>query len=366
MARTTTKKPGRAAARGRRIAVTGATGNIGLTLVSALADDPAVEEVVGIARRRPFLEIDGVRWVSADVAGDDLVPLFDGVDAVVHLAWLLQPSSDPALLWRVNVEGSQRVFRAAAAAGAGALVHASSVGAYAPGRRRGPVDESWPTTGVASSTYSRHKAYVERVLDGFSAASPEVRVVRLRPGLALQRAAATEIRRMFFGPLLPSLALDRRLLVFFPRLRGLRFQAVHSADLAEAFRLAVLGEAEGAFNIAAEPVLGTDELALVFGARAVPTLRAPLRALAAMTWRLGLQPTEPGWLDLLLSLPVMDLSRARDELGWQATTSADDALAELLDGIRDGATHGTPPLQGTPFSSASRGASNQQARVPLN
>jgi hypothetical protein len=41
----------------------------------------------------------------ADVAGSDLVRLFRGADAVVHLAWLIQPARDPDLLWRVNVQG---------------------------------------------------------------------------------------------------------------------------------------------------------------------------------------------------------------------------------------------------------------------
>src|SRR4051794_38947946 len=104
-----------------RIAVTGATGNIGLSLLQAVAADPAVDEVLGIARRKPFLDIDKVRWVTADVAVDDLVPAFTGADVVVHLAWLIQPSHDVNVQWRVNVEGSARVFDAAARAGVGAI-----------------------------------------------------------------------------------------------------------------------------------------------------------------------------------------------------------------------------------------------------
>ena len=82
----------------------------------------------------------------------------------------------------MNVEGSRRVFIAAAAAGAPALVYASSIGAYAPGPKDHGVNESWPTTGIPSSFYSRDKAEVERLLDRFEAEHPAVRVVRLRPG----------------------------------------------------------------------------------------------------------------------------------------------------------------------------------------
>jgi nucleoside-diphosphate-sugar epimerase len=68
------------------------------------------------------------------------------------------------------------------------------------------------------------------------------------------------------------------------------------------------------------------------------------RRVAGASWRLHLQPTEPGWLDMARAVPVMDTARARRELGWEPTRGADEALLELLDGIRDGAEYPTPPL----------------------
>jgi nucleoside-diphosphate-sugar epimerase len=265
---------------------------------------------------------------------------------VVHLAWTLLPSRDAARLERVNVDGSRRVFEAAATAKVGAVVYASSVGAYSPGPKAERVDESWPTDGLASSTYSRQKAAVEHELDRFSDANPSVRVVRLRPGLVLQREAATEVRRLFLGPFVPGVLVRRRLIAVVPRLRGLRFQVVHAADAADAFVRSALGDASGAFNLAAEPVLDAAELARVVGAHTVPLPRIPARAMVDLTWRFRLHPAEPAWLDLLLSVPVMDTTRAQRDLGWAPVHSAGDALLEMLDGIRDGAGFGTPPLQG--------------------
>src|SRR5689334_19540362 len=113
-----------------RVVVAGATGNVGSGLTRLLAADPAVESIVGIARRRPELTLSKTAWVEADVATDDLGQYFRGADAVVHLAWLLQPSHDLDAIREVNVVGSSRVFEAAAKAGVGALVYASSVGTY--------------------------------------------------------------------------------------------------------------------------------------------------------------------------------------------------------------------------------------------
>jgi nucleoside-diphosphate-sugar epimerase len=131
-----------------RVVVVGATGNVGTSVVSALAADPAVDSVVGIARRPRAPRMQKVEWLRGDVSVPGLAASFDGADAVVHLAWLLQPSRDEPLLRAVNVEGSARVFSAVAQAGVPALVYASSVGAYAPSRRGHAVDESWPATGI--------------------------------------------------------------------------------------------------------------------------------------------------------------------------------------------------------------------------
>ena len=90
-------------------------------------------------------------WVTADVVTDDLEGVFEGVDCVVHLAWLIQPARDQRTLQAVNVEGSARVFQAAGSAGVSSLVYASSVGAYSPGPKDAQVDESWPTDGIESA-----------------------------------------------------------------------------------------------------------------------------------------------------------------------------------------------------------------------
>ena len=327
-----------------RVVVTGATGNVGTSVLDALARDEAVESIVGVARRLPDLVLPKTSWRAADVATDDLATIFEGADCVIHLAWLIQPGRDLETLEAVNVEGSARVFAAVAAAGVGSLVHASSVGAYSPGPKDRRVDEDWPAEGIPSAYYARQKAEVERRLDLFELAAPDVRVVRLRPALIFKRAAASAIRRLFVGPLLPSPLARRSLIALVPDVDRLVFQAVHSSDVGEAYRLAATGDARGPFNIASEPVLDPRTLADALGARPVPFHAGALRALADVSWRLHLQPTEPGWLDMARAVPVMDTTRARRELGWTPTRGADEALLELIEGIRDGADFPTPPL----------------------
>jgi nucleoside-diphosphate-sugar epimerase len=327
-----------------RVAVVGATGNVGTSVLLSLIDEPAIDSILGIARRRPSLELPKVEWAAADVRSADLTQLFAGADAVIHLAWAIQPSRDESETESVNVVGSERVFGAVAQAGVPRLVYASSVGAYSPGPKDRLVDESHPTQGVPTSFYSRHKAAVERILDRYEAATPSVSVVRLRPALIFKRDAAAEIRRLFAGPLLPNALMSRSLIPVVPAIPGLRFQAVHSLDVGAAYVKAVLSDVTGAFNIAADPVLDPDRIGRLLGARPIKVPSGLVRALASATWKLRLQPTPPGWLDLALETPLMSSERARRELGWEPARTSEDALLDLLDGLRAGRGYATPPL----------------------
>ena len=328
-----------------RVVVVGATGNIGTSVLRSLEKEERVESVLGLARRLPGLTVPKVEWASADVVTDDLAGHFRGADAVVLLAWIIQPSRDLNKQWMVNVEGSTRVARAAREAGVPALLYASSVGAYSPGPKDRRVDEGWPTGGTPTSYYARHKAEVERRLDRFENEAPDVRVVRMRPGLVFKKEAAQGIRRLFAGPLLPSPLVRTDLIYAVPDIPNLRGQIIHSYDVGEAFRLAIVNEeARGAFNLAAEPVLDPDELGRILGARPVPVSAQLARAGARLSWQLRLQPVSEGWLDMAMSIPVMDTGRARRDLGWAPERSADEALLDLLEGLRTGAGLDTPPL----------------------
>ena len=328
-----------------RVTVTGATGNVGTALLRALAAEPAVEEIVGVARRRPSVAAAKTQWVEADITRTDLVPILRGSDAVVHLAWLIQPSRDESVTRATNVEGSRRVFEAAARASVPRIVYASSVGTYAEGPKDRAVDESWSTAGIPSSFYSRHKAAVEAMLDQFERAHPEIRIARLRKALIFGRDAGSEIRRYFAGPFLPTFLLRPEWIPVVPKHDRLVFQAVHRDDVAEAYRRALLDDdARGAFNVAADPVLDPQELGRILDARPVPVPATVLRGAAALTWKLRLQPTSPGWVDMGLGVPVMDTARARRELEWVPRHTAGEALLDLIAGMREGAGAPTPPL----------------------
>jgi UDP-glucose 4-epimerase len=337
-----------------RVVIIGATGNAGTALLRRLRTETDLE-IAGVARRlpEPVGVYQGIDWHSVDVgepgAATRLAEIFRGADAVINLSWQIQPSHDSRRLFRTNVLGGREIARAVLSTGVDTLVQASSVGVYSPGPKTEFVEEDFPRRGVLPSSYSRHKALVERMLDEIESDHPGLRVVRVRPGLIFQRDAGTEIARYFAGPLLPTRLLRYERIPVVPSHRRLRMQAVHADDVADAYARILRTDIRGAFNIAAGPVLDPRLAAEVFHGVRVPVPGPALAGAAALSWWLRLQPIDSGWIHLALNAPLMSTARAERELGWQPQRDAVTALRELIAGMAVRAhKDASPPLSGDP------------------
>jgi UDP-glucose 4-epimerase len=337
-----------------RIVVTGASGNVGTALLRRLLTDQEESyDVVGVVRRPPQVAAEPwsrVRWVAADLASASiptLVEAFRGADAVVHLAWGFQPSHRPGYLEAVGVGGTRRVLEAVETAGVPHLVHQSSIGAYAPRSDLTPVDESYPATGVPSSPYSRHKAAAEEQLDAWSLRPGAAVVTRFRPTLIGQHAGGGGQARYFLPTVVPPAVLTR--LPVLPLASRIALQFVHADDVATAIVAALRRRAAGAFNLAGDGVLRPPEIAEALGARLVEVPPAVLRWGCALSWHTGLQPVDPGWVDLALQVPVLDTQAARRELDWTPQHTSAQVLREMIAAVASGAQPApgrrTPPLR---------------------
>lgn len=338
-----------------RVVVVGATGNVGTALLRALQADPAFGGVVGVARRYPDraqAPYAGVDWHLVDVAHQDgdavrdrLVDAFTGAEAVVHLVWAIQPNKRREYMRRVNVDGTRRVAEAAARAGVDHLVVASSVAVYSPVQDDIPRTEAASRNGIPSSHYSVDKAAQERMLDELEAKHPELAVARMRTALVFQADAGAQIQRYFLGPLVPARLLRERGLPVVPLPAGLRLQIVHAEDAASAYTAVLRERARGAFNVAASDTLWPQDLARILDhGRHVEVSALAIRPFVHYAWRAGLVAADAGWLDMAMGVPLMDSSRVR-ELGWSECRTAEQALSELLTGLRERRGTGSAPLR---------------------
>ncbi len=363
-----------------RVAVVGATGNVGTALLRALSTETRVTSVLGLARRLPDRTSEpysDAEWATVDLAAQEpdevvverLAAHFRGADAVVHLAWLIQPNRERDLLRRANVDGTRRVARAAAAAGVPHLVVASSVGAYSPVDDDVPRGEDWPTDGIAGSHYSVDKAAQERVLDEVEHEHPQLTVARMRTALIFQADAAQEIVRYFLGPLLPTQLLRHGRLPLMAAPSGVRVQALHADDAADAYRRVVVERAGGAFNVAADDLLrGADLARIVDHGRLLEVPPALARPALSLAYRSRAVRTDPGWLDMAMNVPVLDTTRVKTQLGWEPRRTAAGAVEELLAGMGKGQGMRSTPMRPAtprpPTVSAIPLRGRESARIP--
>lgn len=329
--------------RPRTVVVVGASGTVGSGLVDALRERPEVT-VRAVCRHPPEDARDGSRltWHPLDLlaadAADRLTEVLRGAQAVVHLAWAIQPVGDASTPRSVDLDGTAAVLDATERAGVGHLVFLSSQAVYGPpppGEPRRPVDEAWPVRAHPGSLYSRDKVAAEEMLDAFERAHPQVAVTRVRAALVVRAGSAGRMRRLFLGPAVPSVllrALRAGRVPVLPLPSGLVLQLVHADDLGRAVAAALDRRLTGAVNVAAD-ALGPRELAAVAGARPLPVPRPVVRAVLGLLHRLHVLGATTGWFDLAVDAPVLDTGRAHRELGWSPAVDTARAARILLDAL---------------------------------
>jgi nucleoside-diphosphate-sugar epimerase len=325
------------------VAVTGPTGTFGHGLMPLLEEEPRVARVVGIARR-PF-DPAGEGWTKLEYRQGDvrqpevLEEAFQGADVVVHLAFMITGTASRATIRAINVQGTLNAFRAAASVGAKRFVYASSVAAYGF-HRDNPVGmtEDWPVRPARRLFYAREKAELEHLLGEESQRTPSVGLYLLRPPIVLG-PHAMGAKDMLPGPLASGgrrvLDLVRALPLPIPvPAPAMPMQFIHEHDVGQALLCCVLGQGPaGAYNIAADGVLTGADVARELGLAPLPI---PARALylsagaAVAMIRRPWAPAAAEWVEAASHPAIMDTTKARDELGWEPTYSALEALRATL------------------------------------
>ncbi|MFD2093381.1 NAD-dependent epimerase/dehydratase family protein [Blastococcus deserti] len=325
---------------GLTVAVTGPTGTFGSGLVPLLQDDDRIARVIGIARR-PFDPAERgwtkMEYRQGDVRDPEaLRAAFEGVDVVVHLAFLITGNASRGTTRSINVGGTLNVFRTAAAAGARRFVYASSVAAYGFHADNPPlIDEEWPTRPADRLFYAQEKAELEELLDREARKHPELALFLLRPPVVLGPNVVGR-KDLLPGPLAPLgralFSRPRRLPVPVPVLvPTFPLQFVHEEDVGRALVQCILGAGPpGAYNIAGDGVLTAADVAREFGALPIPLPAAPAQATARAFSRLPFLPPVAEWVEAASRPAIMDTTKAREKLGWRPRYTGLEALRDTL------------------------------------
>ena len=305
-------------ASGLRVAVTGAAGSIGSKFVERLAASDDVDGIVafdalpvGAAHPKVAAFRQDIRQPIADILREY------GVDAVVHLAFLLRPGRNREAVRRVNVGGTAQVVRGCQAAGVRRLLYLSSTTVYGPhpGDPQ-PYTEASPVRPVRGFQYAEDKAATELMLEAFAADNPGTCVTVLRGCPVMGPRSENFVTEAFRKVVLVSiLGADPPM------------QFIHEGDLQEALELCLLEPVPGVFNVTGEGAVAFSEIARTAGRRSIAVPAPVLAALTQATWTLRLQSDSPASGLAMARWPwVASNERLTRETGFRPRYTSREAL----------------------------------------
>jgi nucleoside-diphosphate-sugar epimerase/uncharacterized membrane protein len=349
------------------VLITGAAGAIGSALATALEFDYTVVGLDLKGREAP------VDCIAVDLTSDDSVELAlrkfrarygARIASVVHLAGYFDFTGESHPLYeKVNVEGTRRLLRALQDFEVGQLVYAGTMLVHAPARPGERIDERTPI--APKWAYPKSKAAAEAVIRQEHGAIPYV-LLHLA-GLYDDRTAvptlAHQIARIYERDLTSHL--------YAGDLRAGQ-SLVHKDDVIDAFRRVIdrrdrlpgdvtilIGEPDPLSYGALQETIGC----LIHGEDGWATMTLPKMLAKAGAWiedatepivpdaiDHGEKPfIRPFMIDLADDHYALDISRARDLLGWQPRHTIRETLPKIVQALKDDpigwyrANHITPP-----------------------
>ncbi len=325
---------------GLTVAVTGPTGEIGISAVTALEREPAVDTIIGMARR-PF-DPASRGWQKTSYRQGDILDrtavdaLVAQADVVIHLAFIVMGSRQESE--RINLQGTRNVFEATVTQSRPRrLVYCSSVAAYGyHADNPVPLTEDVPTRGSPEHYYSAQKAACEAML-GDIVADSALEVFVLRPCVVAGPNAPALADAMPWNQLPgPVRAVVKAVPALKPVVPdpGFALQLVHHDDVSAAIALAATAPVPpGAYNIAGDGLVTIADVAKALGGRPLRVPGAAATAASAALARVPFVPSALEWLHVTRTSVVMDTTKARTRLGWRPLYSSAQALAALASAV---------------------------------
>jgi UDP-glucose 4-epimerase len=308
------------------VAVTGCSGYIGSRLQRFLDEDDTVSKVVGVDINLPTFDSPKLEFHRLDVRDRVISSLFreKGVDRVVHLAFVMNPIHDEALMHDIDLGGAANVLAATDSCGASQLVVASSTTAFGafPDNPQWLTEED-PVRRFENYYYSADKYDVEMMLQQFDAGHPAVKVAVVRPCFV-------------FGPNIDNFVSRFILrLPVIPGLGGARpdLQFVHEDDAAEVFMRVLEKRAAGRFHAVGEGTVNLSRIAELAGKRILDLPPALASGAVNVLWRLHAPLIEgpAGMLDFIRHRWTATDAITREKLGIVSMRTSEEVLRLMLE-----------------------------------
>jgi UDP-glucose 4-epimerase len=294
-----------------RYLITGGSGYIGSRLVALLGERQDTEQIVITDLRPPRVTGSKTKFVQMDIRDRRMRELVatEKPDALVHLAFVLNPIRDEHAMYDIDVNGTQNVLDAASDAGTAQLLVASSTTAYGAWPDNPvPLTEDSPVRGMPKYEYARDKTEIDRMCQLWAATHPDSAMTIVRPCIVFGPSVDNYIIRFWlnapFIPLIDGVDMD--------------LQYVHEDDVVEALTRLLVGHHAGIFNLTGDGTIKLSESAQLLGLK---TRRMPYgvyRRIASAMWRMRVPRAEapPGQLDFTRYPWIASNEKIKRELDW--------------------------------------------------
>jgi UDP-glucose 4-epimerase len=302
------------------VLVTGISSYWGVRAAAKLHLEPDLH-VIGLDQKPPCIDIEGLDYVEVGIENPLLSDFLiaEGVDVICHLGFLESVERNAGMSAE-NVNEASAILQAGRQAGVRQIVLMSSTAVYgAHADNPALLTEDMPLRGSHRYGYTHDWLEAEAIVETFRDEESETSVAVLRFANIVGSSADTPFTRFLNQPN-PVILLG-----FDPVM-----QFIHEQDVVEALAYAVMKDADGPFNIAADGTMPLTRMMRLIRRRPMPIIHpfAYRSMIHARKWKCGHSHKPPIEWDYLRFPWVTDTSKMHSELGFSPTISSEEALLE--------------------------------------
>ncbi len=311
----------------RVVAITGAYSFMGAELIKRLERDRRYYKVLACDVRKPTFPLHKTQFHKIDLtlptADADLAAIWkrEGVDTVVHAAFLSSPTHSAAWAHELESIGTMHVLNATAECQVRKLVVWSQTLVYGahPLNPNFLTEEHELRGDKSRSRYVKDKVEAERQVQRFRKENPDTIVTTLRTAATLGPTIRNFATRFFARPVAPTLMGYDPLMQF-----------LDERDAIDAFALALEKDVPGEFNIVADGVLPYSTILAMMGKVPLPMPHFLAYPLSQALWATQVFDSPPNWLDFLRYLIVADGDKARRVMGFEPKFDIKATIQDFL------------------------------------
>ena len=315
---------------GRVVALTGADGFLGRNLIGLLEDDDRVSRIVALDVERPATAGRKTRFYKVDLTQPRVdarlaeILASEQVETLLHMAFLSSPTHASAWAHELESVGTLHVLNACRERPVRKFVLWSHTMLYgASPRNPNFIPETHPLRAQSASRYLRDKIEAEQVVASFAKSSPGTLVTVLRLAPLLGPTVSNYLTRYLGRTLVPTV------MGFDPLM-----QFLHEVDALAAFKMAVMRDMPGVYNIVGDGVLPLSTAIQLAGRMHLPIPHPVFHPIARALWTAQLSEAPPTFVEYLRWICVADGDKAANELQFRPAFTTREAVLDYASAQR--------------------------------